>query len=120
MNQEKLRPPKELSREDKELFDLLSPARNIDIKIQKLFEEMPKNFVLLLLEQIKEIEPQINGGHFHPFGPQTHMGNHHMTFPAPENPRIARFLFNEHETPVEKILEVDFIEHLVKKRNGIH
>ncbi|MBN1941172.1 MAG: hypothetical protein JW772_03240 [Candidatus Diapherotrites archaeon] len=54
MSEEQLRQPKEISREDKELFDLLSPAHTVDIKVEKLFEELPKRFIILLLEKMKE------------------------------------------------------------------
>lgn len=45
---------KAFSSADEELFELLSPKRSIDLRIEKMFEELPEKFVVLLLEKVQE------------------------------------------------------------------
>ncbi|MDD5163008.1 MAG: ATPase domain-containing protein [Candidatus ainarchaeum sp.] len=40
--------------DDEELFDLVSPTREIDMLIQKTFEEMQDSFVVLVLEKMRQ------------------------------------------------------------------
>lgn len=44
----------ELSKEDRELMDLLSPKRSIDLRIQSIFQDLPEKFIVLVLEHLKE------------------------------------------------------------------
>jgi len=45
---------KKTSKADEELFELLSPKRNIDLRIEKMFQDLPEKFVVLLLEKVQE------------------------------------------------------------------
>jgi len=47
------------SRVDDELFELLKPTRAIQLKVQKIFDELPEKFAVLVVEKQKEY-PAVN------------------------------------------------------------